>query len=172
MDKCDHLKFIIERFDHYYDAANSKGSFYIALNTFILGGICVGYLSLLGKVNMNWMGWLLAASLMAFCFASVYFTVMALIPFLKDNGEPNAHPSLLYFGGIARHELQHFREKIDRLDENAIKEDLTKQAHCLSQGLKKKYDKLKHAGWCIIAQFLILLPLLLFIFKNLTHENV
>ena len=172
MSKCDYLKFIIERFDHYYDAANSKGSFYIGLNTFILGGICVGYLSLFGKVNMTVAGWFLASSLMLFCFLSIYFTVIALIPFLKDNGDPNASPSLLYFGGIARHQPQHFKEKIENLDENAIIADLTKQAHCLSLGLKRKYRNLKYAGWCIIAQFAILLPLLLIIFINLTHENV
>ena len=48
--KYEHAKFVIERFDHYYDTVNSKGSFYIGLNTFILGGLCAGYISIADKM--------------------------------------------------------------------------------------------------------------------------
>lgn len=41
--KYNHLQFIIQRFDQYFDAINNKGSFYIGLNTFILTGLSAGY---------------------------------------------------------------------------------------------------------------------------------
>ena len=37
----DRLKYTINRFDHYFDSVNNKSAVYIAINTFITGGIIV-----------------------------------------------------------------------------------------------------------------------------------
>ena len=37
----DRLEYTINRFDHYFDSVNNKSAVYIAINTFITGGIIV-----------------------------------------------------------------------------------------------------------------------------------
>jgi hypothetical protein len=166
-DKYEHAKFIIERFDHYYDGVNNKGTFYIGLNTFIFGGICVGYLSLHDKVTTDFFLWLIFAALVICNALSIFFTLIALMPFLKDNHNNQELPSMVYFGGIARHEVPYFKEKFNNADDTSMLDDLVQQAHCLAKGLDGKYKKLKRAGRFVVVQFLIMLPLLLFIIKNL-----
>jgi hypothetical protein len=167
MEKYDHAKFIVERFDHYYDGVNNKGSFYIGLNTFIFGGICVGYLSLHDKVDANIWLWMLFGALIIFNILSILFTVKALMPFLKDNNERGDVPSMIYFGGIARHEVSYFKEKFQNSTTDSMLEDLVEQAHCLAKGLMIKYKNLRKASQFVVAQFIVMLPLLFLIIKNL-----
>jgi hypothetical protein len=165
MEKHEHLKFIIDRFDKFYDAANNKGSFYIALNTFILGGICVGSISLKKDIEVNDYILILTALLLSSCFVSIFFTIRALIPFLKDSSYSGS-PSLIYFAGVAKRTLPEFETKFNQLTDPGIISDLTHQAHCLATGLQIKYTRLKYAGWTLVFQFVLLAPLLLLIFKN------
>lgn len=167
MEKYEHTKFIVERFDHYYDAANNKGSFYIGLNTFIFGGICVGYLSLHDKINSNGWIWVLFVLLVLCNVLSTFFTIWALMPFLKDNHYEIESPSLIYFGGIAKHELSYFKEKFNQSTSDSMLDDIVQQAHCLAKGLSKKYKKLKQASHFVVVQFIVMLPLLFLITKNL-----
>lgn len=167
MNKYEYAKFIIERFDHYYDSVNNKGSFYIGLNTFIFGGICVGYLSIHDKVDANVIIWALFALLIIGNAISIAFTVTAIMPFTKDNPENPHSASLIYFGGIAKHTLPHFKEKFEGAQEGDMLDDLVQQAHCLAGGLHKKYRNLKWAGLFIVVQFITMLPLLFLIVKNL-----
>lgn len=167
MHQYELAKFIIERFDHYYDGVNNKGAFYIGLNTFIFGGICVGYLSLYNNVSGGAVLWVLFAGLVVNNVLSVLYTILALMPFLRDNHSYEEKPSLIFFGGIAKHPSSYFREKFHKTDEASIVDDLVQQAYCLARGLNQKYKFLKRAGWFVLAQFIIMLPLLLFIVKNL-----
>ena len=96
MSKYDHAKFLIERFDHYYDSVNNKGAFYIALNTFIFGGLCVGYITLYKDIDVNAVIWVLLSILLTSNLISTVFTVLATMPFLKDNDEYKQKPSLKY----------------------------------------------------------------------------
>lgn len=166
-EKYEHAKFIIERFDHYYDGVNNKGTFYIGLNTFIFGGICVGYLSLHDKVDANFVFWALFDGLIICNALSIFFTVLAIMPFLKDNQHKEELPSLVYFGGIAKHELAHYKEKFLNANTNGMLDDLVQQVYCLATGLDSKYKKLKKASHFVVAQFILMLPLLYLIIKNL-----
>lgn len=167
MDRYEHVKFLIERFDHYYDSVNNKGSFYIALNTFIFGGICVGYLTLYEKVHADWSIWI-PLGLLALCnLISLGLTVWATMPFLKDNGTNEQSPSLVFFGGISRHELTHFREKLLGANDDVILDDTIQQAHNLANGLSDKYRKLRWSSRFMVVQFILMAPLLLLIVKNL-----
>jgi hypothetical protein len=167
MEKYEHAKFIVERFDHYYDGVNNKGSFYIGLNTFIFGGICVGYLNLHDKTNANFWIWIFFVGLVICNGLSIFFTIRALMPFLKDTHRKTESPSLIYFGGIARHELPYFKEKFNAANADSLLDDLIQQAHCLAIGLDSKYKNLKRASHFVVAQFIVMLPLLFLIIKNL-----
>ncbi|HEY9488539.1 MAG TPA: hypothetical protein VIQ51_09410, partial [Chryseosolibacter sp.] len=39
MEIQEHLRFCIERFDHYYDSVNNKCALFLTVNTFIVGGL-------------------------------------------------------------------------------------------------------------------------------------
>jgi hypothetical protein len=167
MNKYEHTKFLIERFDHYYDTINNKGAFYIGLNSTIFGGISVGYTSLYTKVECSIWIWLLLISLLVFCFLSIAFTIIAMRPYTKDNHVNDDYHSLVFFGGIAKHEANNFIQKYKVQTEDAINEDMYRQTHCLAKGLEYKFHKLKLASNMLIVQFSIMLPFFFLIIKNL-----
>lgn len=39
----EHSRFIIDRFDHYYESINTKGNLYLALNAILIGGLATSY---------------------------------------------------------------------------------------------------------------------------------
>lgn len=165
--KYEHLKFIIERFDNLYDAANNKSSFYIGLNTFIFGGVCVGYISLYKSLSTT--GWIWALMILVFLcsLASIILTLMSSKPYLHDNHTNEDKPSLMFFGGIARHPLSYLKEKFNAQTSGQITEDALQQAHSLAMGLNIKYRRLKTAGHLLLAQFILLVPLFILIIHNL-----
>ena len=167
MSKYDHAKFLIERFDHYYDSVNNKGAFYIALNTFIFGGLCVGYFTLDKDIDVNAVIWVLLSILLTSNLISTVFTVLATMPFLKDNDEYKQKPSLTFFGGIARHQVAHFKEKLLASDDTALLDDAIQQAYSLAVGLDGKYKKLGWASYLLVIQFITMIPLILIVAKNL-----
>jgi hypothetical protein len=166
-DKYEHIKFAIERFDHYYDTINSKGSFYVGLNSFIFGGVCVGYTSLVDKLNTNFWIWFLLILLIASSWISIYFTLSAIQPYQKDSHANDQNPSLLFFGGIARHELSFFIEKFNAQTTEEISTDAAKQLHSLAKGLDKKFKRLRFAGILLMIQFSVMVPLFFLIIQNL-----
>jgi hypothetical protein len=167
MNKYEHSKFLIERFDHYYDSVNNKGAFLLGINTFLLGGVCAGYISLIDKVKIDM--YLTALSILTVvpCLISIFLTICAITPYLKDNHLNDDNPSLFFFGGIARHECQYFIEKYERLEEPDILNDSVRQIHSLARGLSSKFSYLKKASAFLKIEFIVLVPLLLYIFIKL-----
>jgi hypothetical protein len=163
----EHIKFNIERFDHYYDTVNNKGAFYIAINTFIFGGLCAGYISLHKELETNPWIWICIVPLLLCCLLSLIFTCLAIRPFTKGNYTNDDKTSLMFFGGIARHELQYLKEKIMQRSEDEIIEDAIEQMHCLSKGLDGKFKNLRLASNFLQVEFICLVPLFFLITQNL-----
>lgn len=159
-------KFIIQRYDHYYDTINNKCAFYIALNTFILGSLCTGYISLYKDLTSSI--WLCAFATLHLlcCLGSIFYTIFAMIPFTKDNYANDNSTSLIFFGDVTKHPFQYFKQKFLALDEATLQDDLARQVHCLAKGLSIKFARLKVASWLLIIQFTLLLPFIFFIIKN------
>ena len=157
--KYEHLKFLMERFDHYYDSINNKGAFYIGLNTFLLGGICVGYIAYHEKITNNYLFLGLIFAMMACCIVSILYTILAIRPYTKDNHVNDDCKSLIFFGGIADHTANFFFQKFDSETEDSILTDMKRQVHCLAVGLNVKYKRLKYASMLLLAQFCTLLSL-------------
>jgi hypothetical protein len=168
--KNEHIKFTIERFDHSYDSVNNKGAFYIGLNTFILSGVSAGFLSLYSKLYSDILLSFLFISILICNISSIYFTIKAIMPFLKSKTDQNANPSLFYFGDVAKHTLSNYKERITKATIDNITDDLIDQAHCLATGLKAKYSNLKNAGRFVLFQFIIIIPLFLFTIQNLNYD--
>ena len=65
----ERLKFCIERFDHYYDSTNNKSAVFLAIGTFVLGGLIAGYPYIVENVSCS-----------AWVYGSYYLSViLALI---------------------------------------------------------------------------------------------
>lgn len=158
----EHLKFIITRFDAYYENVNSKGAFYIALNSFFAGGIIAGYSSLSQQfVCTKPINFLLVSQLACAAISTIY-VLYAINPFVTDG---NNH-SITYFGSIAKMNLPDFRSKIDTSKPEDIQHDLEEQSLELAKGLNGKFLKLQCAGILIVAQIIMLVPLLIFLMQN------
>jgi predicted membrane channel-forming protein YqfA (hemolysin III family) len=166
--KYEHVKFIIERFDHYYDTVNNKGSFYIGLNTFILGGICAGYISIENKIEHSLCLWILLSTIFVLSITAIFYTINAISPYVKDNENNEDTPSLIFFGGITRYNLNAFLEKIKSETIEETNEDMFRQAHCLANGLNAKFRKLRIVSYLLLVQFIVIPLLCIYILKNYT----
>jgi hypothetical protein len=166
--KYEHAKFIIERFDHYYDTVNNKSSFYIGLNTFILGSICAGYIGVGNKVDQGIYFWMLLILIFSLCIVGIVYTINAISPFLKDNENRDDVPSRIFFGGIARYKLNDFLEKCKEEDDHSTLEDMYRQVHCLANGLDSKFKNLKVVSLLLLFQIIIISLFCFYIIKNYT----
>jgi len=166
MEKYEHAKFLIERFDHYYDNINNKGAFYIGLNMLILSGIVIGYTSFYDKVHPTLLIWVLLLLQFVFCLVSIAFTIFAIKPYSKDNHANDDNPSLLYFGGIAKHECVHFKEKFIAQQRDDLLQDIVQQVHSLARGLTTKFTRLKFASLFLLLQFIVMIPLFILFIQN------
>ncbi len=165
-DKYEHAKFVIDRFDHYNDSVNNKGAFSIALNTFLLGGLCVGFLSLYEKIDKPFY-LLFMLTIFGLCnLASTVLTIIAINPFLTS-GNDKSKRSLIFFGSVSQYKKENYIEAFLSQDENRAINDTVSQAWHLADGLTSKYRKLKLAGWLLIGQFVFLTFIIYSVTKNL-----
>lgn len=154
----EYLKFIIERFDHYYDSTNNKGQFYLGLNTFLIGGTIGALLYANEKGVLNVLLCCLLSVSLGCIFLSILFTLSALQPFTRS-GHSRNYQSLLFFGSITElTDCKIFRTKMNKQSTQERLEDLQNQCYTLAQGLTSKFRKLKNAGRLIWLTFLILIP--------------
>jgi len=168
IDRYEHGKFLIERFDHYYDSINGKGAFYIGIETFIFGGLIAGYAAFADNLPHTWLFWALVFSIFTCCIASIIFTILSIKPYSRDNHSNDQNPSLVYFGGIAKHEGIHFKEKFLKQSEDQILNDVVQQVHSLAKGLVWKFRKLRLASILLLIQFFLMIPIFIFFIKNYT----
>lgn len=159
----DRLKFCIERFDHYYDSVNNKSSVFLAMSTFIVGGLVAGYPSVLTLVNCGILVHLLMVGCIGLGLAIMIMVIIASTPFLKE-GESSVH----FFGSISKMDKEDYCKKSSLLnleEEELI--DLRIQVHQLACGLTNKFNKLKWAGRLFTIQFFLFIPLIILIIFNL-----
>ncbi|GAB3999488.1 hypothetical protein GCM10028807_49850 [Spirosoma daeguense] len=162
MMELERLKFLIGRFDHFYDTINNKCAVFLALNTFIVGGLVAAYPPLLEKVNCNF--WLHANMSVLLLLGIIIMIIVtkALIPYL---GQPTN--SILFFGDISRFDHPAFADFSKTLSNEDELSDFRRQVHQLSIGLLAKFRKLRLVGQLMIAQFILFVPLIFMIVTNL-----
>jgi len=158
----ERLKFTMTRADHYYDSVNNKSAVYIAINTFITGGILVllaqttalKHISLIGKVSLT------------ICLftgiISLILLALTSIPFLSKNTE-----SLYYFAAIGCEKKSSFATKSKKYTQKEDLADLRQQTYELSKGLVKKFKRLRIVGYLLALQFLLLIPTIIFLIQSI-----
>jgi hypothetical protein len=154
----DQSRFIINRFDHYFDSINNKGVFYVTLNTFLLGGLLSQVDEIIKSVNGIWWIYTLVLSFVLINVSSTILTILSINPFKSPKSDDT---SLLYFHDIALKALNSFKKEYTNQSEDFVKMDFTNQIHQLARGLKIKFDHLRHAGILLLLQFLSLVPIIL-----------
>ena len=160
----DRLKYTINRFDHYFDSVNNKSAVYIAINTFITGGNIVILtqtnivkdLIILGQVTV----WILLLT----GIVNLIILSIASIPFFSTKPK-----SIYYFGAISKMTQSEFNKTSKNYTEKEELKDLRSQTFVLSQGLTKKFTKLKLAGILLVTQFFMLLLIFMTILINLKN---
>lgn len=158
----ERLKFSIERFDHYYDSVNNKSALFLGLSTFIVGGLIAAYSQIINQIECDFWGHVLLLIMISLSIVITLILISASTPFFGKSKE-----TLFYFGFIAKLEEKDFINKSQARTEDQEIEDLRLQVYQLSQGLSRKYKKLKTAGILFFVQFLILIPLIVLIAINI-----
>ena len=158
----ERLKFSIERYDHYYDSINNKLNVYLGLSTFIVSGLIAIYPTLLEKVTCGLVTHLLMITLLSIGLANMIMVIVTSNPYLKGKTG-----SLLFFAdvvAIPENQFSHLSE--NETDQQAL-EDMRGQMYRLAEGLNKKFRRLRIAGRLMMIQFLLFVPLVILIIKNI-----
>lgn len=151
MNKIEELKFIIGRFDHYFDSVNGKGNLYLTLNTFLLGGAIAGYAGLLSAkiCNLAWSELVLFCAI-CLCNAVVFFfSIAAIFPFVSER----QGGSSIFYGDVAGRTEPEWKTLFSAVQAGAYEQDLIEQAHKLATGLNGKFMRLRKATWWILIEF-------------------
>jgi len=163
----DHAKFAMGRFDQYLNIVNSKGSFYVALNTFLLGGLFTGVTAIYRQINHPPVIWWLLSAFAVCSLVSIICTILAINPYLNSGNRTSAHRSLLFFGSVQGWEKAAHEKTFMDQDDARMLHDTISQSWVLSCGLVSKYHKLRIAGFLLITQFLLLPFIIYCIISNL-----
>ena len=151
MNKIEELKFIIGRFDHYFESVNNKGNLYLTLNTFLLAGAIGGYAVLLSN-KICTLAWpeLVIIGAIAVCNIVAYFhTIKGIYPFISRR----QGSSYIFYGDIAGRTTSEWRTFFGDVQVSGYEQDLVEQAHQLATGLRSKYIRLRTATWWIFSEF-------------------
>lgn len=152
----DQIKFSIQRYDTYIGAANTKGAFLLAFNSFLCGGLLSNYKTLVSLVESDWHTFYKLTILGVFILGAVSLVIilLAIFPFLKSgNSSIDRYHSLIYFGSVSMFDnATKYLEELNSMDEQAFNMDASKQAHQLAKGLRKKYNYLSWATLIIFVQ--------------------
>jgi len=158
----DRLQYTIGRFDHYFDSINNKTAVYIAINTFLIGGILASYSSVDKYIIQYSTAFNLIISLeLLIGIAALIILVYASIPYFTKSSD-----SLIYFGSIGSKSKDDFYTHSKKCDEEEEINDLRDQVYALSKGLTKKFSRLKLVGVLLATQFIFLIPLIIIFLAN------
>jgi hypothetical protein len=160
----ERLKYTINRLDHYYDSVNNKTAVYIGINTIITGSAIAITTQIQEVLELDfWLQFLMAA-IIGLGLLSLMMLSWASIPYLDSKKKIE---SVYYFDTIAQMKRKDFYESSENLDKKGNLKDLRNQVFELSQGLRRKFLKLKWVGKLLIAQFIILALFTMLLIKTI-----
>ena len=162
LNNYEHLKFLIERFDHYYDSVNNKGNAMLVINTFSIGGLAAFYTAL--QNDVNWSSGLKAYGILLCLLwtVSLSLTSWALLPYRKS-----ASNSLIFFGGISNLSETVFLNRVSSQNDEDLVKDMQHQVYYLARGLALKFKLLGWATYVLFASYVVLVAASIVLFTNL-----
>jgi hypothetical protein len=162
MDEVERLKFCIERSDHYYDSINNKSAVFLAIGTFVVGGLVASYPYLKENLECLKLFHILLPITLLLGLVALILVLFAAIPFVEKGSK-----SLYYFNSVAFSNLKDFQQDSEDQTEIENLKDLRSQVFFLFKGLRKKFLYIKIAGILYILMFISLAFLIAFIMLNL-----
>ena len=161
-DNYEHLKFLIERFDHYYDSINNKGNAMLVINTFSIGGIAAFYTALQDDVTWTTSMKAYGIALCLLWAASLFLTSWGLMPYQKSTVK-----SIIFFGGVSSLSEAEFLRQNSEQQENALIKDMQSQAYHLAKGLALKFQRLRWATYSLFVSYVVLVFASIVLLTNL-----
>lgn len=139
----EHIRFIIQRYDNYINAANTKGNFLLAFNTFLCGGVITNYSKIVELIDCSehYIVNTALVFLFSICLIATTLIIKAVYPFLNSgNSSKDKYHSHIFFNSVSEFETgKDFYNSFSQQNDAEADQDLAIQAHQLSQGLKAKY---------------------------------
>ncbi len=157
-------RYVLNRFDHYIEGANSKGNFLLAYSAFLFGFIVTSFNDIVALDNSDSKNWIivLLAVILVIGLVSIGFTIAAVFPFLKTNNSSSKnYHSLVFFNSIADMEEENFLKQYKQQKDKKACKDMAKQIYAISKGLKSKYFKISWAIRLVFVQLFLLLLIIL-----------
>ncbi len=154
-EKIEKLKFIVGRYDHYYDSVNNKGNVYLTLNTFLLGGMITGFYSYINSNTVTCSLMILMALTILSNLVSLSTALWAIKPYLNKPSD-NENGSLMFFGDVAFYHYNLYQKLFEEVDEEKSYNDFVKQTHLLAIGLKNKFMLMKWSTYFLASQIILL----------------
>ncbi|MDJ1498945.1 DUF5706 domain-containing protein [Cytophagaceae bacterium DM2B3-1] len=163
----ERLLLCVGRFDHFYDSINNKSAVFLAVATFVVGGLFTLYSTFWNKPNYGWEVHILILLDIILGLAIMVIVILAATPFLTSSKSN----SLYYFLCVATYDIQQFGKlSMECTCDNEIT-DLRVQVYQLAKGLRKKFKRLKIAGILFLIQFALFLPITLLLIFNLNAKK-
>lgn len=160
----DEQKYLLDklfnRMDLYYGSINSKSTFIISFNTFILGTLVIKYKDIMMSFNNQKILCILPVIFLFIILGvsmSLYRVFKAVTPYLSSGNKPSSYHSILFFGSISEISIEDYINNIESLDDDKLKEDMIRQTHELAVGLNEKFVNITKSMYWII--FFIMIPL-------------
>lgn len=164
INEIEHSRYVLARFDHYIEGANSKGNFLLAFSVFLFGFIVTSFETIVEFNNSDAKDWTIALliTILILGLVSIAFTIAAVFPFLKtNNSSSKKYHSLVFFNSIADMEQENFLKQYKKQKKKKACKDMAKQIYAISKGLKKKYLRIKWAIRLVFGQLALLLIIIL-----------
>ncbi len=161
--KIEQSRYVLDRFDHYIEGANSKGNFLLAFSAFLFGFIVTSINSIVAFNNFKAQGWTtgLLILILILGLVSIAFTIAAVFPFLKtNNSSSKKYHSLIFFNSIADMDEDNFLTQYKEQKDKKINKDIAKQIYAISKGLKTKYNRISWAIKLVFVQLILLLTII------------
>lgn len=153
-------KYLITRYDSYFNQINIKSNFLLVFNTFICTSVLVIYENVLKDMVSDY-------SRVAFLLCLIILFVVAIIaigilmrtafPFLKPSSSIDENTSLIFYGSVAERPFSAFQLEFQNLTSEVLLNDYKSQIHILATGLTGKYRNLRIVGFCILIEVVIIL---------------
>ena len=141
---------ILTRLDTFVNTTNFKSAVVLAFNTFILSGIIIQFEELTKQIGtchptLKLIGSIIIVCIVVISLISVIFVLLVIKPFLESHTNPN-DKSVIYFGDIANNSsAENFIDAVKQKDDNNYNKDIGEQIYSISDGLKRKYRRMKWA---------------------------
>jgi hypothetical protein len=148
----EETKFIINRYDFFYETINSKSNFYMAINTLIIGGIMTGYPILNKQYQFKGIMEYIPIIILLLNLAALIFTVLAIKPFLSKKG-----CSLLFFNNVANRHQEEYLNLFQHVTKKKMLKDSATQVHELACGLRNKFQKINWATFLTSLQLILIM---------------